>query len=104
LTVCSEQPTSDAILAAERPSAAASTIRARSTARRSAVHERTTRSNTRRSSTPIPIRFAGAAIPIASIVAHKDDDLFDRKHTVPATENELTGATTSFPSAETGGT
>ena len=49
----------------ERPSAAASTIRARTTAQRSAVRERTIRSNSRRSSTPIPIRFAAAAIPIA---------------------------------------
>ena len=93
-TVCSEQPTSFAILAAERPSAAASTIRARSTARRSAVRERVIRSSSRRSSTPILICFAGAAISIASIVAHKDDDLFDREPLDPATGNELTGATT----------
>src|SRR6266540_6462345 len=83
-TVCSEQPTSLAILAAERPSAAASTIRARSTARRSAVRERTIRSNTRRSSTLIPICFAAAAISIASIVAQQDDDVFDREQPVPA--------------------
>src|SRR5262249_18167703 len=90
-----EQPSSLAIRAAERPSAAASTIRARSTIRRSAVRERTIRSNRRRSSAPTTIRFAAAAISIASIVAQQDDDLFDRTPPDPAYENELTGATTS---------
>ena len=95
-TVRSEQPTSPAIRAAERPSTAPSTIRARSTARRSAVRERTSRSNSRRSSAPIPIRFALAATSIASIVAHQDDDSFDREQPDPASQNELTGATTSY--------
>jgi hypothetical protein len=93
-TVRSEQPTSPAIRAAERPSPAASTIRARSTARRSALRERTIRSSSRRSSAPISIRFAAAAISISSIVAHQDDNLFDRKQPVPANGTELTGATT----------
>src|SRR5262249_31645338 len=65
-----------------------------------AARARTSRSNSRRSSAPITIRFALAATSIASIVAHQDDDSFDREAPDPASQNELTGATTSGVSCE----
>jgi hypothetical protein len=63
--------------------------------RRCALRERTTHSSSRRSPPLIPIRFAGAAIQIASIVAQQDDDSFDQEQPDPACQSELTGATTN---------